>query len=741
MFARLNIIQKFSIFSLLWVIFFVIISGVVLAYHLESTMIEREGSVTSDFVKTMVDERLISEDFKSVSPSQRRFTNLFKAILLIPDIVAINAYDKDGKIIWSDFEEIIGRKSIDNIELEKAILGDNLFVLRKKRRSNESHLTGYNELLEVYTPIKNGAETVGVVTTFKSSKTLFAKLKKGRMAIWKMSAAGGLIFYISFFSFFYRAYKTEKAMHEGIQKLNRELTTINEVIVTLSRSLNLQQLLKDVMEKVFEVLGAKAGSIFLAKKDNKNINHKVSIGFSDEELNQIESESKEERLSCIKNNMTEAIPFNLSSQGISKGPSVRVPLVSGGNTLGLMELTFPEDKKNFPYDEKELFTSIGHQIGVSVEKARLYQEVKEFGQGLEVMVEERTIELERSRDEIQAIFDAVTDIIVVSDMEHNIIMANRSALEIFGINSKDILGKRCYELFKGSSSPCDGCVEPETINKDKSYSLEITNIETEEIYNISTFPMRDESGNIRAIIEYAKVITEQKQMEEQVIQMEKLSTLGELLGEIAHQINNPLVGVVNYAQMALKQLDEDQPVREELEVIEKAGLTCKDTIKKLLEFTRPATFEWEVLDCNKLIDESITMIGQQMGLNDIKVKKDFSKTLPPVKGDSTLMTQVFFNLINNAREAMGKSGTLTIATNTSEDTRVNISFSDTGPGIKKDNLAQVFSPFFTTKRDEGGTGLGLSVVSNIVVRHKGKIWASSKVSGGTTFTITLPAEL
>ena len=127
-----------------------------------------------------------------------------------------------------------------------------------------------------------------------------------------------------------------------------------------------------------------------------------------------------------------------------------------------------------------------------------------------------------------------------------------------------------------------------------------------------------------------------------------------------------------------------------------------------------------------------------MDLKGIQIEKRYTEGLPPVNVDTTLMTQVFFNLIKNAREAMEGGGTLTIMTGLSEEGYIEINFTDTGPGIEKENLSHIFSPFFTTKRDKGGTGLGLSVVSNIVSRRKGRIWATSEVGKGTTFTIRLP---
>lgn len=715
-------------------------TGAALVYYLEKNMVEREGTITTDLVRTMVKELLTPQDFTSGVPSHTRFTEVFQSILKLPEIVSIKAFDTEGNVIWADLEAFIGIKPPINLELKRAILGEKIVILSNKRRSEDSHLQGYDELLEIYVPIKEGRETIGVIAAYKSSATFFDNLKRGKKLIWKMSAAGGLIFYLSFFGFFFRAYKEQKSMTEGIEKLNEELSAMNEVALTVSQSLNLQQILKNALKKVKELLNAQAGIIFLVSKEKEELRYSVYEGMADDIAEKIVAAGEKERISAIKGGISYPMSFSFygEKQALA-GACVRIPIVSRNEVIGLIELIYPDNERYFPQDEKDLLSSIGHQIGVAVEKAQLYKEVKDFGKDLEQMVEERTMELKRSRDEIQAIFDAVTDIIIVRDLDYSVVMANRAALKVFDLSQEKIVHEKCHELFKGTFAPCEECVAHETALSHKSATIEIANKLSEEIFHISTFPMLDDKSNVRGFIEYAKVVTEQKKMEEQVIQMEKLSTLGELLGEIAHQINNPLVGVVNYAQLALKQLGEDNPVREELEIIEKAGLTCKATIKKLLEFTRPSAFEWKVVDCNELINDSLLLIEQQMGLSEIELKKNYAKDLPPVKVDSTLMIQVFFNLINNAREAMNKSGVLSIKTQLDENDLVKITFKDTGPGIEQEALPHIFSPFFTTKRDKGGTGLGLSVVSNIIVRHNGKIWADSKVGDGTTFSITLPA--
>jgi signal transduction histidine kinase len=249
--------------------------------------------------------------------------------------------------------------------------------------------------------------------------------------------------------------------------------------------------------------------------------------------------------------------------------------------------------------------------------------------------------------------------------------------------------------------------------------------------------LRESEEEMKKYSENLEEIVEEKTR--QVIQMEKLSSLGELMGGIAHQINNPLVGVVNFSQLALKKMDTDHPLREDVETIRKAGIECRDIINKLLAFSRQSGFELVPLDVNRLIDESLELLERHFGLEKIHIDKFYEEKLPLLMLDATLVKQVFFNIINNARQAMSEDGRLQISTvlikSTFHDDMVEINFSDNGVGIKKDDLRNVFSPFFTTKDGEGGVGIGLAIVQDIVNRHSGEIKVESEEGAGTTFTV------
>jgi signal transduction histidine kinase len=219
-------------------------------------------------------------------------------------------------------------------------------------------------------------------------------------------------------------------------------------------------------------------------------------------------------------------------------------------------------------------------------------------------------------------------------------------------------------------------------------------------------------------------------------------TLGQLAGGVAHELNNPLTGVFGNAQVLLSEIPKHNPWYEDVERIYQSARRCKEIITNLLDFSRQQEFEFESADINEVIQDTLNLCEHEMTVENIKVVKEFGRNLPPIDISILQMQQVFLNLIVNARQAMAEAGTLTISTrlvNRDGMQEVEVVFTDTGKGIKKEDLSKMFKPFFTTKEKGKGTGLGLSVSRSIVEKHKGTIKTESEGEGkGAKFTIFLP---
>ena len=226
-----------------------------------------------------------------------------------------------------------------------------------------------------------------------------------------------------------------------------------------------------------------------------------------------------------------------------------------------------------------------------------------------------------------------------------------------------------------------------------------------------------------------------------LIQSEKLAAFGQLGAGIAHEVKNPLAGILGYAQLTLRKLDKDSPFRKNLNVIEKETRRCTEIISNLLKFARQDQSTTEPTDVNEVVDAALTIVDHQLSVNNVKILKEFAVDLPRFDANANQLQQVIMNFAINAQQAMGnKGGNLIVRTRSGDSGEVIIEVEDDGPGIPEDIRAKIFDPFFTTKPAGQGTGLGLSVTYGIVRDHGGDIRIEDVESGGTRFVVTLPTE-
>jgi signal transduction histidine kinase/CheY-like chemotaxis protein len=227
--------------------------------------------------------------------------------------------------------------------------------------------------------------------------------------------------------------------------------------------------------------------------------------------------------------------------------------------------------------------------------------------------------------------------------------------------------------------------------------------------------------------------------QEQLLQSEKLASIGQLAAGVAHEINNPMGVILGFAQGILKTLPEDDSLKKPLTTIEKESLRCKRIVQNLLDFARHSEPTPHLTNINELIDASCDLVQHQISLQNVKLVKGYDPALPSIMADTNQLQQVFINIMLNSYQAMPDGGTLHITTRT-VGSELQVIFTDTGTGIPRENVQHIFDPFFTTKEVGEGTGLGLSVSYGIVKAHGGDIEVESQVDKGTTFVIKLPLD-
>lgn len=341
-----------------------------------------------------------------------------------------------------------------------------------------------------------------------------------------------------------------------------------------------------------------------------------------------------------------------------------------------------------------------------------------------------------SKKKLQSAFDGITDIIYQVNLDFEIVMANRKFAELCNTQPEKLIGKKCYESFFYCQKICDECPVKVTIETKEPHYLEKTF--NDEIYENWSYPIFSEEGDIESVAVYTKNVTEKKKLEKTLIQSEKLATIGLLSSGIAHELRNPL-NIIETARYYIQDFlnDQNPDIKLKLDIIRKNVQRASKIINNLLEFSRQSEHEREQINLNKLIDNTIALIGKELAAKKIDFSIKCHENYNTYFSVDSLK-QVLLNIIINAMQAMPEGGELTIDIEQPSDEWIDIKITDIGMGIPEENLPHLFSPFFTTKEVGVGTGLGLYIAHIMIEREGGEIKVKSEVGKGTTFTISLP---
>jgi two-component system NtrC family sensor kinase len=359
--------------------------------------------------------------------------------------------------------------------------------------------------------------------------------------------------------------------------------------------------------------------------------------------------------------------------------------------------------------------------------------------------------LRRTNAFLNNLIQSAVDCVIAADTTGKILIFNDSAAEVFGYsveealnslnirdvypndNARDVMRKLRSEDYGGKGKLKTYHTDALAKNGERipiSLYAAIIYEDNREVASIGFFHDLRDRLRINAELEKTQL---------QLLQAEKMASLGKLAAGVAHQINNPLGGITLYAKLALEEYELQEEVRQDLGRILKDAERCRDTVKELLEFTRQTRHLMQPHDVNRAISRTMFLLENQSLFQNIEIEKKMEDFLPPVQADIQQLNHLFMNIILNAAQSMEGKGKLTLKTYQISNTgNICIEISDSGPGIPPDVLPHVFEPFFTTKEEGKGTGLGLSLAYGIVENHGGRITARNKADGGAVFCITLP---
>jgi len=351
--------------------------------------------------------------------------------------------------------------------------------------------------------------------------------------------------------------------------------------------------------------------------------------------------------------------------------------------------------------------------------------------------------LENVKNQWVTAVDALVDPLMFVGSDYKIKKANMALAEIANIDVKSIPGKTCYKLFANRSEPCPGCKMLQAIATGTVQHSESDSIIQENFYEVTSQPTRDTDGKVDGCVQVYHDRTVSKRLEKQLIMQEKLASIGLLAGGVAHEINNPLGGILIFSQMVLKEMDKDSAHYQDLVEIEAATQRCKGIVDSLLNFARQQpnrkSQKNEPINLIEAIKSAINFaeVGQKSRRSKVEITSNIEFTEILVNGDKNKFVQVFLNVIQNAIQSLKKEGTVEIDVALNK-TQIITRITDNGQGIAPKNISKIFDPFFTTKDPGEGTGLGLALCYSIIHEAGGSMDVKSALKKGSTFTIELP---
>ncbi|ABF42358.1 multi-sensor signal transduction histidine kinase [Candidatus Koribacter versatilis Ellin345] len=433
--------------------------------------------------------------------------------------------------------------------------------------------------------------------------------------------------------------------------------------------------------------------------------------------------------------------FDNTSQAVRENPGARetirrldlnyyLPCTVMGRTIAMVGLGKTTEGDFLSSEDVELLETLAGYIGIALQNARLYQSLAE-----------KITEYERLKEFNENIVESVSVGVLAVDLEDKIESWNAQMEVMYALPRAEALGKRLSDVF-----PLNFVEEFYRVRQvpgiNNLYKFRMgTPAGDTRICNIAIAPLVTRDFNVIGRIIILDDMTDRVELESQLAQAEKLSSIGLLAAGVAHEVNTPLAVISSYAQMLSKQLQGDERRSALLEKITTQTFRASEIVNNLLNFSRTGSSEFAEVDINKVVSDTLALLEHQLKTSRVKVENHLAPTLPKIYGNTGKLQQVFLNLFLNAKDAMPSGGTLSITTRNGRAVEVEVC--DTGSGIAPEHIQRIYDPFFTTKKSprqghSGGTGLGLAVTYGIIQEHAGKIRVDSRPGEGTQFTMEFP---
>ena len=506
----------------------------------------------------------------------------------------------------------------------------------------------------------------------------------------------------------------------------------------LSAETDLDAILTSVVERLSRTLLVDRLAIFLASGEAAEHQFLLAKSFGMAETGKLDlsflaAQRPEMEMGHLFFDNTHQVPreARAAQEAISRlDLNYYIPCRSQHITVAVLGLGKTVEGDFLSSEDVELLETLADYIGIAIQNARLY-----------ASLEQKVAQYERLKDFNENIVESINIGVLAVDLADRIESWNSQMEVMYALPRWQALTRPLAEVFPGEFVEEFYRVRQNPgIHNLYKFRVNTPTGET-RVVNIAITPLVTKKFHVIGRLIIMDDITERVELETQLSQSDKLSSIGLLAAGVAHEVNTPLAVISSYAQMLSKQLQADSQKSSVLEKITRQTFRASEIVNNLLNFSRTSGTEFTEVDVNKVIADTLALLEHQFKTSKVRVQDELAEHLPLIQGNTGRLQQVFLNLFLNAKDAMPNGGTLRIASSNGEG--VNVVICDTGTGIAQENIQRIYDPFFTTKTAprEGqsrGTGLGLSVTYGIIQEHAGKIRVESRPGEGTTFYLDFP---
>jgi len=425
---------------------------------------------------------------------------------------------------------------------------------------------------------------------------------------------------------------------------------------------------------------------------------------------------REKKYYKVKDVREEPLSDTILIQQLGTQAYAIVPLVSRDKVIGIIWVDNYFNRKEIADEDMNFLASFSNHVASAIENARLFEQVK------------------LAEQQLENIFESMSDMVYFNSSDYVIKSVNKAVCNKVGLPASQIVGRKCYEIFHGTTEPSKKCPHHKTVLTKKAYIEELEDPHLGGTFLTSSSPIFDLNNEFIGSVHVVRDVTELKSLQSKLVMSQKMAALGEVAAKVAHEIRNPLVSVGGFAKRLEKKLDGN--LREYATIIVKEVSRLEQILREILGFVKEVRLSRETVSLNSVVDDIIMVMASDTEDRGIRIVRDYTPGVE-VFVDLNRVKEAIMNIMTNAIQAVPGAGEISIKTYV-RDAFAVLEIRDTGKGISEADLASIFNPFFTTKAS--GTGLGLAITHRIIQEHNGLIEVESEIGKGSLFRVFIPMK-